>query len=79
MSPYLLMKRLSLIGIVLAAMLLTPAGAFADDKKHHHKHKHHDDKEDYRDKQAQIEADRRANGYYDTSRYTPHYHRSYAH
>ena len=69
--------------MILAAVLFAPTGAFASDHhKHHHKHKHHDDNgdyQDYRDKQAQIEADRRANGYYDTSRYTPHHHHYYSH
>ncbi|MDR3402208.1 MAG: hypothetical protein P4L99_06890 [Chthoniobacter sp.] len=80
------MKRLSLILTILGAILFTPAGAFASDKdKHYHKHKHHDNNgnngnnRDYQDQQAQIEADRRANGYYDAPRYTPSYHRNYAH
>ena len=68
------MKRLALLSLVLGATLLIPTGAFARD---HDNDKHHDHHRDcdwsdrgnrgsdrgYRDNQAQIEADRLANGY----------------
>jgi len=74
------MKTFGLIWIVLGALLFTPAGAFAKDKhkhhhedRHHHHHHHHDwsyrgydrdDDRDYWEHQAEMDADRRANGYY---------------
>jgi len=72
------MKRFAVLSLILGAILLAPTGAFARDKhKHHNHHHHHDwsdrgyyrdnrDNRDYRDArdiQAQIEADRVANGY----------------
>lgn len=61
------MKRLALILTVLSALLIAPTGAFAKDK--HKKHKGESESE----KQARMEADRRANGYYDRPRYNYSY------
>lgn len=65
------MKRLALILTVLSALLLAPTGAFAKDK-----HKKHKKGENEQEKQARMEADRRANGYYDPPRYNYGYDRS---
>ncbi|MEI9898018.1 MAG: hypothetical protein WDN28_30215 [Chthoniobacter sp.] len=72
------MKKLSLLWLVLAAVLLNPVGAFASDNDKHHHKKHHDksDERNNRDRLAQIEADRRANGYYNVPRNSHHHHHS---
>ena len=46
---------------ILSAVVLVPTGAFARDKH----------KDNYYDHQAQIEADRRANGYYNPAPCAP--------
>ena len=74
------MKRFALLSLVVGTILLSPTGAFARDKDKHHKHHHHHDwsdrgyrgdDRDYQDNQAQIEADRVANGYHPDG--TPRY------
>ena len=55
------MKRSALILSILTALVLTPTASFAKDKKDRN----------CNNVQAQIEADRRANGYYDAPRYSP--------
>jgi len=54
------MKKLTLLLALAAALLVAPTGAFAKDKC--------DKRESESRKQARLEADRRANGYY-TPRY----------
>jgi hypothetical protein len=56
------MKTTTLALGILSAVLLVPTAAFAHDKR---KDKYCDDA------QARIEADRRANGYYDARPYCP--------
>jgi hypothetical protein len=53
------MNKLAFTFGILTAALLVPTGAFAHDKH----------RNDYDDHQAQIEADRRANGYYNPPAY----------
>lgn len=55
------MNKFALTFSFLAAAMLMPTGAFAHDKH----------KDDYAAHQAQIEADRRANGYYNPPVYAP--------
>ena len=57
------MKTTTLALGILSAVLLVPTAAFAHDR-------HRDKDCDLRDLQAQLEADRRANGYYN-NRYCP--------
>ena len=54
------MKKLTLLLTLAAALLVAPTGAFAKDKC--------DKRDSESQKQARLEADRRANGYY-TPRY----------
>jgi hypothetical protein len=62
------MKKFALVLTLFSALLFSPPGAFAKDK-HKHKDKHKKcEGESERDKQARLEADRRANGYYDPPR-----------
>jgi hypothetical protein len=66
------MKKLIVILSVFSAFLLAPTGAFAKDKHKKHKHCDDDKQASLYEKQARLEADRRANGYY-SPRYNARY------